>query len=256
MNEREVGLVSDPLFVGMTRPPMRWGVAYAAMLFNVVYVQSDPAGLRYSLNTYAYLDGDPTNGIDPLGLGRAIGKPRPTHVRVGVGGCTGFVCVEDESDDDGRQRFRCLLFFELGGGIKIFFVPDKPSNSCDLSKPDDNKQGFDLSFGFGRHFVSEYRYSDHGRIQLWEIVVKLSNRDGFLVLIGTLVLPAISMLEPRAVAVAQPMIFVGLALLGFVYLVITFKRSNLGPAALWSKPSVYLSTTFSRKERLARISHG
>lgn len=37
MNERETGLVSDPLFVGVTRPPMRWGVAYAALLFNLVF---------------------------------------------------------------------------------------------------------------------------------------------------------------------------------------------------------------------------
>jgi type IV secretion system protein VirB3 len=27
----------DPLFVGATRPPMRWGVTYAALLFNLVF---------------------------------------------------------------------------------------------------------------------------------------------------------------------------------------------------------------------------
>jgi type IV secretion system protein VirB3 len=27
----------DPLFVGATRPPMRWGVTYAALLANVVF---------------------------------------------------------------------------------------------------------------------------------------------------------------------------------------------------------------------------
>jgi len=32
-----VGLVRDPLFVGATRPPMRWGVTYAALLFNLVF---------------------------------------------------------------------------------------------------------------------------------------------------------------------------------------------------------------------------
>ncbi|HEX3848405.1 MAG TPA: type IV secretion system protein VirB3 [Steroidobacteraceae bacterium] len=31
-------LHADPLFVGATRPPMRWGVAYAALLFNMVLV--------------------------------------------------------------------------------------------------------------------------------------------------------------------------------------------------------------------------
>ena len=29
-------LTTDPLFVGATRPPMRWGVTYSALLFNLV----------------------------------------------------------------------------------------------------------------------------------------------------------------------------------------------------------------------------
>jgi type IV secretion system protein VirB3 len=31
------GLARDPLFVGATRPPMRWGVTYSALLFNLVF---------------------------------------------------------------------------------------------------------------------------------------------------------------------------------------------------------------------------
>lgn len=34
--DRNQGIVVDPLFVGMTRPPMVWGVSYSAMLVNVV----------------------------------------------------------------------------------------------------------------------------------------------------------------------------------------------------------------------------
>jgi type IV secretion system protein VirB3 len=34
---RNSGLVADPLFVGATRPPMRWGVTYSALLFNMVF---------------------------------------------------------------------------------------------------------------------------------------------------------------------------------------------------------------------------
>jgi type IV secretion system protein VirB3 len=30
-------LQKDPLFVGVTRPPMRWGVTYAALLLNLVF---------------------------------------------------------------------------------------------------------------------------------------------------------------------------------------------------------------------------
>jgi type IV secretion system protein VirB3 len=36
MNARKKGLRAEPLFVGATRPPMRWGVTYAALLFNLV----------------------------------------------------------------------------------------------------------------------------------------------------------------------------------------------------------------------------
>lgn len=36
MSEPNAGLTADPLFVGITRPPMRWGVAYEALLLNLV----------------------------------------------------------------------------------------------------------------------------------------------------------------------------------------------------------------------------
>jgi type IV secretion system protein VirB3 len=37
MGTRNAGLTADPLFVGATRPPIRWGVTYAALLFNMVF---------------------------------------------------------------------------------------------------------------------------------------------------------------------------------------------------------------------------
>ena len=37
MSERNPGLTADPLFVAVTRPPMRWGVTYSALLFNLVF---------------------------------------------------------------------------------------------------------------------------------------------------------------------------------------------------------------------------
>ncbi len=36
MSARNAGLTADTLFVGATRPPMRWGVTYAALLLNLV----------------------------------------------------------------------------------------------------------------------------------------------------------------------------------------------------------------------------
>jgi len=37
VEETNAGLTADALFVGATRPPMRWGVTYAALLFNMVF---------------------------------------------------------------------------------------------------------------------------------------------------------------------------------------------------------------------------
>ncbi len=37
MSGRNPGLTADPLFVAATRPPMRWGVTYSALLFNLVF---------------------------------------------------------------------------------------------------------------------------------------------------------------------------------------------------------------------------
>ena len=37
MSGRNLGLVSDPLFVAVTRPPMRWGVTFSALLMNMVF---------------------------------------------------------------------------------------------------------------------------------------------------------------------------------------------------------------------------
>lgn len=36
MRERNAGVTADPVFVGATRPPMRFGVTYAALLVNLV----------------------------------------------------------------------------------------------------------------------------------------------------------------------------------------------------------------------------
>lgn len=37
MGARNLGLTAEPLFVGATRPPMRWGVTYSALLFNLIF---------------------------------------------------------------------------------------------------------------------------------------------------------------------------------------------------------------------------
>ena len=37
MADRNTGLTVDPLFVAVTRPPMRWGVTFSALLLNLVF---------------------------------------------------------------------------------------------------------------------------------------------------------------------------------------------------------------------------
>jgi type IV secretion system protein VirB3 len=37
MSDRNAGLTADILFVAVTRPPMRWGVTFSALLFNLVF---------------------------------------------------------------------------------------------------------------------------------------------------------------------------------------------------------------------------
>ena len=37
MQARDSGLTAEALFVGATRPPMRWGVTYSALLFNMIF---------------------------------------------------------------------------------------------------------------------------------------------------------------------------------------------------------------------------
>lgn len=37
MDTRNPGLIADVLFVGATRPPMRWGVTFSALLLNVLF---------------------------------------------------------------------------------------------------------------------------------------------------------------------------------------------------------------------------
>ena len=37
MLERNAGLTADVLFVAVTRPPMRWGVTFSALMFNLVF---------------------------------------------------------------------------------------------------------------------------------------------------------------------------------------------------------------------------
>ena len=63
MAERNAGLTVDPLFVGVTRPPMRWGVTYSALLFNLVFTMEV---FLLSKNLLTFLVAGPIHGVCAL----------------------------------------------------------------------------------------------------------------------------------------------------------------------------------------------
>src|ERR1700728_1301258 len=68
MNERNTGLTAEPLFVGATRPPMRWGVTYSALLFNMVFSME---AFLLTKNLLALLLCVPIHGVCALLCARA-----------------------------------------------------------------------------------------------------------------------------------------------------------------------------------------
>lgn len=56
-------LTADLLFVGATRPPMRWGVTYAALIFNLVFTLELFLASR---NLLALLLAAPIHGVSAL----------------------------------------------------------------------------------------------------------------------------------------------------------------------------------------------
>ena len=71
MSEANSGLVADPLFVGATRPPMRWGVTYSALLFNMVFTME---AFLVTKNLLTLLLAAPIHGISLLLCARDAGS--------------------------------------------------------------------------------------------------------------------------------------------------------------------------------------
>ena len=61
--ERNAGVTADPLFVGVTRPPMRFGVTYAALLANLVFTLE---GFLLTKNLLVLLIAIPIHGVSAL----------------------------------------------------------------------------------------------------------------------------------------------------------------------------------------------
>src|SRR6202789_3540515 len=63
MSERNQGLTADILFVAVTRPPMRWGVTFSALLFNLVFTMEV---FLFTRNLLTLLIAVPIHGVFAL----------------------------------------------------------------------------------------------------------------------------------------------------------------------------------------------
>jgi len=63
MTTRNAGVTADLLFVGATRPPMRWGVTYSALLFNLVFTMEV---FLLTKNLFSLLIAAPIHGVSLL----------------------------------------------------------------------------------------------------------------------------------------------------------------------------------------------
>ena len=63
MTQPGTAFTADTLFVGATRPPMRWGVTYAALIFNLVFTLELFLASR---NLLALLLAVPIHGVSAL----------------------------------------------------------------------------------------------------------------------------------------------------------------------------------------------
>ena len=63
MTARNAGVTADPLFLGATRPPMRWGVTYTALLFNLVFTMEV---FLMTKNLFSLLIAAPIHGVSLL----------------------------------------------------------------------------------------------------------------------------------------------------------------------------------------------
>lgn len=63
MGTRNCGVTIDTLFVAVTRPPMRWGVTYSALLVNLVFTME---AFLLTRNLLTLLIAVPIHGISAL----------------------------------------------------------------------------------------------------------------------------------------------------------------------------------------------
>ncbi|MDB6090438.1 MAG: type secretory pathway VirB3 family protein [Gammaproteobacteria bacterium] len=133
MSTRNTGLRSEPLFVGATSPPMRWGVAYAALLFNLVFTME---AFLLTKNLLTLLLSAPIHGICMLLCARDArffdlvllwGRTRMPallgNLRVWKASSYSPLDIDLASGRGGRARARRATLVEVRGALSSKAVP-------------------------------------------------------------------------------------------------------------------------------------
>lgn len=63
MSKQNAGLTADVLFVAVTRPPMRWGATFSALMFNLVFTME---AFLLTKNLLTLLIAAPIHGVCAL----------------------------------------------------------------------------------------------------------------------------------------------------------------------------------------------
>lgn len=109
------------------------------------YTQSDPIGLRGGVNTFAYVEGQPTKFADPKGLVRWSGESYSVAAIPGVGGAGYWFDLKSQCIN-GRYAYIRVRAWGLGAGFGARLTGGVSGLTFDDGEADINPDGFAGTF--------------------------------------------------------------------------------------------------------------